>query len=196
MKNKQIQLIVKCAMLAALAAVVMLFKVSLPFVPPFYELDLSEVIIMLTGFALGPVAAIITEALKIVLNLLMDGSSTAGVGEFANFIMGLAFVLPAVIYYHKHKTRSAAAKGMIFGVISLCIIACILNYFVLLPVYAYFFKMDIAALVAMGSEINPAINNLFTFIVIGVLPFNIIKGAITSIVVYFTYKKVSPILKK
>lgn len=196
MKNKQIQLIVKCAMLAALAAVVMLFKVSLPFVPPFYELDLSEVIIMLTGFALGPVAAIITEALKIVLNLLMDGSSTAGVGEFANFIMGLAFVLPAILYYHKHKTRSAAAKGMAFGVISLCVVACILNYFVLLPVYAYFFKMDIAALVAMGSEINPAINNLFTFIVIGVLPFNIIKGTITSIVVYFTYKKVSPILKK
>ncbi len=196
MKNKQSQLMIKCAMLAALAAVVMLLKASLPFVPPFYELDLSEVIVMLAGFALGPVAAIITEAMKILLNLLMDGSATMGVGEFANFVMGLSFVLPASIYYQRHKTRKAAAIGMGIGVISLCIVACLLNYFVLLPVYAYFFKMDIQALVEMGSAINPGIDNLFTFIVIGVLPFNIIKGVLSSIVVYFTYKKVSPILKK
>ena len=196
MKNKKMQLIVKCSMMAALAAVIMLFKVSLPFVPPFYELDLSEVIVMLTGFALGPIAAIITEALKIVINLLLNGTATMGVGEFANFVMGLSFVLPAVIYYHAHKTRKSAAIGMAIGVISLCIVACLMNYFVLLPVYAYFFKMDIAALVDMGRALNGNITNLFTFITIGVLPFNIMKGVISSILVYLTYKKVSPILKK
>lgn len=195
MKNTKIQLICKCAMMSALAAIVMLFEFAVPLVPPFYELDFSEVIILLTGFALGPMAAVITEALKIVLNLLLNGTNTMGVGEFANFMMGLALVLPATIYYQRHKTKKDALIGMIIGTIVLCIVAAFLNYFVMLPAYAYFLNIPMVGLIQSATAVNGNINNLFTLIILAVVPFNFLKGVLTSLIVLLTYKKVSHILK-
>ena len=88
MKNNKVQVLVKVSMMAAIAAILMIFEFTLPFVPPFYELDFSEVIVLLTGFALGPMAAIMCEALKIILNLLFNGTNTMFVGELANFVIG------------------------------------------------------------------------------------------------------------
>lgn len=195
MKNTKIQLICKCAMMSALAAIIMLFEFAVPLVPPFYELDFSEVIILLTGFALGPMAAVITEALKIVLNLLLNGTSTMGVGEFANFMMGLSFVLPATIYYQRHKTKKDALIGMIIGTIVLCIVSAFLNYFVMLPAYAYFLNIPMEGLIQSATAVNGNINNLFTLIILAVVPFNFLKGVLTSFIVLLTYKKVSHILK-
>lgn len=195
MKNTKIQLICKCAMMSALAAIVMLFEFAVPLVPPFYELDFSEVIILLTGFALGPMAAVITEALKIVLNLLLNGTNTMGVGEFANFMMGLALVLPATIYYQRHKTKKDALIGMIIGTIVLCIVSAFLNYFVMLPAYAYFLNIPMEGLIQSATAVNGNINNLFTLIILAVVPFNFLKGVLTSLIVLLTYKKVSHILK-
>lgn len=195
MKNTKIQLICKCAMMSALAAIIMLFEFAVPLVPPFYELDFSEVIILLTGFALGPMAAVITEALKIVLNLLLNGTSTMGVGEFANFMMGLSFVLPATIYYQRHKTKKDALIGMIIGTIVLCIVSAFLNYFVMLPAYAYFLNIPMEGLIQSATAVNGNINNLFTLIILAVVPFNFLKGVLTSLIVLLTYKKVSHILK-
>lgn len=195
MKNTKIQLICKCAMMSALAAIIMLFEFAVPLVPPFYELDFSEVIILLTGFALGPMAAVITEALKIVLNLLLNGTSTMGVGEFANFMMGLSFVLPATIYYQRHKTKKDALIGMIIGTVVLCIVSAFLNYFVMLPAYAYFLNIPMEGLIQSATAVNGNINNLFTLIILAVVPFNFLKGVLTSLIVLLTYKKVSHILK-
>lgn len=195
MKNTKIQLICKCAMMSALAAIIMLFEFAVPLVPPFYELDFSEVIILLTGFALGPMAAVITEALKIVLNLLLNGTNTMGVGEFANFMMGLSFVLPATIYYQRHKTKKDALIGMIIGTIVLCIVSAFLNYFVMLPAYAYFLNIPMEGLIQSATAVNGNINNLFTLIILAVVPFNFLKGVLTSFIVLLTYKKVSHILK-
>ncbi|NBK96851.1 MAG: ECF transporter S component [Erysipelotrichia bacterium] len=196
MKNSKVQLLCKCAMMGALAAIVMLLEFAIPLVPPFYELDFSEVIILLTGFALGPLAAFISEAIKIILNLLLNGSTTMGVGEFANFLMGLSFVLPATFYYRKHKTKKDALYGMVISTIILCICAAILNYFVLLPAYAYFMNLPMDTLIQIGTAANSHITNLFTLIIIAVVPFNLLKGILTSLIVMLTYKKVSPILKK
>lgn len=195
MKNTKIQLICKGAMMSALAAIIMLFEFAIPLVPPFYELDFSEVIVLLTGFALGPMAAVITEALKIVLNLLLNGTNTMGVGEFANFMMGLALVLPATIYYQRHKTKKDALIGMIIGTIVLCIVAAFLNYFVMLPAYAYFLNIPMEGLIQSATAVNGNINNLFTLIILAVVPFNFLKGVLTSLIVLLTYKKVSHILK-
>lgn len=196
MKNTKIQLICKCAMMGALAAIIMLFEFAIPMVPPFYELDFSEVVILLTGFALGPVAAVISEAVKIVINLLLNGTITMGVGELANFLMGIALVLPATIYYQKHKTKKAAFIGMGMGTLSMLIISALLNYFLLLPAYTYFLNIPMDALIGMASTVNGNVTNLFTLIILAVVPFNLLKGVATSIIVLLTYKKVSPILKK
>ncbi|MDH6366556.1 MULTISPECIES: ECF transporter S component [unclassified Breznakia] len=191
--NKKLETLIKVSVLAAIAAVVMLFEVSLvPLVPPFYKVDLSEVIVLLGGFALGPGPAIMIEALKNFINFLLDGTTTMGIGEVANFLMGCALVLPASYMYHKNKTKKQALLGMLVGIISLCVVAMILNYFVLLPAYAYFFKMPIEAFLSQASI---PVSSLFTFMLVAVLPFNLIKGFLSCLVVFLLYKRVTPILK-
>ena len=196
MKNNKVQMICKVAMLSAIAAILMLLEFAIPFVPPFYQIDFSEVIVLLCGFALGPLAAIICEAMKIILNLLMNSTNTYGVGELANFIVGCSFVLPATIYYHKHKSKKYALRGMIIGTISLCIVAVLMNYFVLLPAYSYFLKIPMEGLISIGTSVNGNIDSLFSFILFAVAPFNLLKGIVSSTIVLMIYKKVSPILKK
>lgn len=193
--SDKVRKMVQIGMLSAIAVVLMLFEIPLPFAPAFYEIDFSEVPVMIGAFAMGPMAAVAIEFIKILLNLAINGTMTAGVGEIANFLIGISLVLPAAIIYKKRKTRKAAAIGMILGTVFMTIIGCILNAYVLLPTYAKAFSMPIDGLVAMGSAINKSITSLFTFVAFAVAPFNLLKGVLVSIIVFFMYKKVSPLLK-
>ena len=147
-------------------------------------------------FAIGPMAGVIIEMIKILLNFIVNGTTTAGVGEIANFIIGCALVAPAAIIYKNGKSKKYALIGLGVGTVFMTIIGSLMNAFVILPVYAKAFNMPIGALVSMGSAINPAINNLFSFIIFAVVPFNLLKGIIVSIITMLTYKKISPILHK
>lgn len=186
----------KIGVLSAIAVVLMLISFPIVIAPSFYKLDFSEVAVLLGGFALGPVAAIIIETIKILLNLLINGTQTAGVGELANFIMGLALVLPAVYIYRYKKSFKTAIIGMSVGTLSFCIIGGLLNAFVLLPVYSTVYGMPLDALISMGTKINSFITNIQTFVLLAVTPFNIIKSILSSAVVILIYKRVSPILQK
>jgi riboflavin transporter FmnP len=183
------------AILGAMAVVLMLFEIPLWFAPPFYELDFSEVPVLIGAFALGPVAGIITEAIKILANFVITGTDTVGVGELANFIIGCSFVVPAAIVYHKNKSFKAAIKGLILGTALMIVLGAFINAFVLLPVYAYFFKMPMDALIGMGTKVNPSINNLSTFVFYAVIPFNALKGTLVSLVTLLIYKRVSGAIK-
>lgn len=186
--------ITKVSILAAIAFVLMLFEIPMPFAPSFYKMGLDEVAVMIAGFAMGPWAAVATEALKIVLNLLFQGTTTAGVGELTNFLLGMFYVLPAAIYYQHHKNRKGAMIGLLLGSISLAVFGAILNYFVSLPMYSYFYGLPLDAIIGMGAAINPLITNRFTFCLFSVLPFNLVKAAATSLVTLLLYKRVSPLL--
>ena len=196
MKNSKVQLLCKVAILAAISAIVMVFEFALPFAPSFYELDFSEVIVLLAGFALGPMAAVMVEAMKIVLNIFINGTTTMFVGEFANFVMGCAFVLPATLLYHKQKNRKSAVKGMILGTLSLTIVSAFVNCYIMLPAYSFFMNLPMDVFVSMGTAINASITSVWGLILLAVVPFNFLKGVLTSIIVFAVYKKVSPILKK
>lgn len=191
-----IQTIAKISILGALAFLVMLFEIVIPFVPSFYKLGLDEAVVLIGGFALGPWAAVCIEALKIALTLIIRGSTTAGVGEISNFLIGLSFVLPATIIYQKHKTRKSAIFGLLIGSICLVVFGGLINYFVILPAYAYFMKLPIDAIIDAGHVINSNINSVLTMVLLATTPFNIIKSVVLSIVVLLVYKRVSPILKK
>lgn len=191
-----VQTIAKISILGALAFMVMLFEIVLPFVPSFYKLGLDEAIVLIGGFALGPWAAVCIEALKIALNLIIGGSITAGVGELANFLIGLSFVLPATIIYQRHKTRKSAMIGLLTGSICMTVFGGLINYFVLLPAYSYFMNLPLADLINLGTVINPNINSVLTLVLLATTPFNILKGVVLSLVVLLTYKRISPILKK
>lgn len=182
-------------MLAAISVILMLFEIPLPFAPAFYEIDFSEVPVMVGCFTMGPAAGAAIEFLKILLNFAMNGTDTAGVGEFANFLIGCSLVVPAAIIYKKKRTKSGAVIGMAVGTAFMTFVGCFLNAFVLLPAYAKAFGMPIDALVGMGSAVNGHITDLATFAIFAVAPFNLLKGFLVCAIVLLIYKKISPILK-
>lgn len=195
-RKMSIDTIAKVSILGALAFLVMLFEIPLPFAPSFYKLGFDEVIVLIGGFALGPWAAVCIEGLKIVLNLLYNGTITAGTGELSNFLIGLALVLPATLIYRGNKTIKSAVIGLLVGTITMAILGALINYFIILPAYAYFMKIPLEGLIAAGTAVNPSINGMLSFVLLATVPFNLLKGILVSIVVFISYKKVSPLLKK
>lgn len=191
----KVRMMAQMGMLSAIAVVLMLFEIPLPFAPSFYEIDFSEVPVLIGCFTMGPLAGAIIELLKILLNFAINGTATAGVGEVANFLIGCAFVIPAAVIYKKKRTRTGAIIGMVTGTLFMTFIGCFLNAFVLLPTYAKAFGMPIDALVGMGTAVNSRITSLTTFVIFAVAPFNLLKGFLVSLIVFLIYKKISPILK-
>lgn len=191
----KVRTMAQIGMLAAISIVLMMFELPLPFAPSFYKLDFSEIPVIIGCFAMGPLAGILIELIKIILNLVISGTITGGVGEAANFLIGCALVVPAGMIYRKMKTKKGALIGMITGTLGMTAIGCILNAYLLLPIYAKVFEMPIDALVEIGSKINPAITGLGGFVMFAVAPFNILKGVLVSLVVLLIYKKISPIFK-
>lgn len=186
---------VTVAMLGAISMILMLFEIPLWFAPSFYEIDLSEVPVLIGTFALGPLAGAATELVKILLKLVFKGTNTAFVGDFANFLIGCALVVPAGLIYKMRKTKKMAVAGMAAGTIAMTVAGCFINAYVLLPAYGKAFGMPIDALVGMGTAVNPAITGLGTFVILAVAPFNIVKGVVVSVITLLLYKYVSPILK-
>lgn len=186
--------LVQIAMLGAVAAVLMIFEFPLPIAPPFYKLDLSELPVLIGAFAMGPLAGMAIELVKILLNLVMDGSTTMFVGELANFVMGCALIVPAGIIYRMRKDKKHAMIGMGVGVILMTVTSVLMNAYVMLPLYSKAF-MPLDTIIAAGSKIYPAVTNLLTFCVLIVAPFNLIKGVVISIITAVIYKYISRILK-
>ncbi len=180
----------------AIAGALMFLEFPLPFAPTFYKLDFSEVPVLIGSFSLGPVAGILIELVKILVHLLIKGTSTAGVGELANFIIGCSFVVPAGLIYKARKTRKNAIIGMAAGTVFMTVVGCFVNAFMLLPTYAAAFHMPIDALIGMGTAVNPGINSLLTFALLAVAPFNLLKGAVVSVITFLLYKRVSGLIHR
>ena len=194
-KRMKTRNMVSIAMLAAVAVVLMLFEFPLPFLPPFYKIDASELPVIIGAFAMGPWAGMLIELIKILLNLLIDGSTTACVGEFANFLIGCSFAMPASVMYYRKKSKKNAVLGLIIGTVTCAVVGCLLNAYLLLPAYSKAFKMDIEALIAMGTAANKAIDSMFTFVLFATAPLNILKCSLVSVITMLIYKPISRILK-
>lgn len=166
---------VKISLLTGIAFILMF--IEFPVIPifPWLKMDISDVPALMGAFAFGPLAGVLIEFLKVTMNFLLSGSSTGGVGEVANFIIGASFVAPAAFIYWKNKSKKSAVLGMIFGIIIMEVVAIIANVYFLLPVY--------------GMNMAPA--ELMQYVTVGLLPFNGIKGIVISVLTYAIYKKVS-----
>jgi riboflavin transporter FmnP len=184
-----------CAMQAALATILFLFEFPLPFLAPsFYELDFSEVPVMIGAFYLGPVAGVTIEMLKILLKLVMKGTSTAFVGDLANFVVGCSFVLPASIIYHIRKNKNTAILGLGVGTICMTIFGSAFNAIYLLPAFSKLYGIPLDQLVAMGTAINSRIDSVTTLVLFAVAPLNLIKGVMISVPTLLLYKRISKVL--
>ena len=183
------------AMLGALSGLLMLIEFPLGFIAPsFYKLDLSEIPVMIGTFAFGPIQGVVIEAVKIIIKLILKGTSTGFVGDLANFIIGCAMVIPAGIIYKRKKTKKSAVIGMIVSTLVMAVVGVFLNAYVMIPMYSAFMPID--QIVEAGKAIIPWVNSTFTFCLFCVLPFNLIKGIIVSVVVAIIYKPLSRLIHK
>lgn len=180
------------AILAAIGSV--LYKLEIIVFPavPFYKLDLSNLPILLGTFAMGPLIGSVTLLIKSAVGLLT--SSSQGVGELADFLLGMAMVLPVGLLYRRRKSRSAAILGMAIGGVAATIAGVLLNYYVLIPFFANLFGMPVNAIVEMGTKMIPAVDSLWTFVWFVTAPFNLIKWSVIALVTGLIYKPLSPIL--
>lgn len=195
-EKTKINKLVIMAMFSAVAAVLMYVEFPITFIAPsFYEMDLSEVPVMIGSFMLGPCAGVIMEAVKVLLKLVLKGTSTAFVGDFANFILGCALVVPASVLYHTKKTKKRAVIGLVTGGIVLIVSGVFLNALYLLPKYSQLYGMPVETFINMGAAINPAISNIFTFVILAVAPFNLIKATVVGVITMLLYKYLSRLIK-
>lgn len=181
---------------SAIAAVLMLFELPLWFAPSFYELDFSEIPVMICAFAMGPVAGVAAELCKVLLKLVLKGTTTAFVGDFANFVVGCSLVLPASIAYYAKKSKKTAILGLILGTAVMTVFGSGFNALYLLPKFSELFGMPMDAIISMGTAVNSSIHSVWTLVFFAVVPFNILKGLLVSAVTMLLYKHISPILKK
>ncbi len=185
-----------CGMFAAIAAVLMVLEMPVPFAPPFYGLDLSELPALVGTFAFGPVAGVLIEFCKVILKILFKPSTTAFVGELANFVIGCSYLLPASAVYLLHKTRKNAIIAMLAGTLCMTVFGTAFNAVYLLPKFAQMFHMPMEEIIAMGTEINPSIHSVTSLVILAVAPLNLLKGGLVSVITLLIYKKISPIMKE
>lgn len=183
------------AIFAAIAAVLMFLEIPLFFAPSFYEIDLSEIPVLICTFYLGPVAGVACEFMKIVLKLLLKGTSTLFVGDFANFVVGCSLILPASIVYHCNKTKKGAVIGLAIGTLVMTVFGSLFNAVYLLPKFAQIYGMPLEAIIAMGTQVNASITSVSTLVLFAVVPFNILKGILVSFLTMLLYKRVQRLLR-
>lgn len=195
-KNKLLNVsnMTKIAIFGAISGVLMLFKFPIPIAPAFMTIDFSDVAVLMSGFVLGPVSGVFTALIKILLNLIFTGTTTAYVGELSNFIVTAIFVFSASYIYHKKKTKKNAVIAMVISVITMTVIATLSNYFIIFPLYANIYGIKIEDFLKFVPKLK-YINSYFDLIVFSVVPFNIVKGTLNALITFVTYKKISKIMK-
>ena len=180
-------------MLGAMAALLMFFEIPLVFLAPnFYKMDFSELPVMVGTFALGPAAGALIEAVKILIKLLIKPTTTGGVGELANFVVGCAMAVPAGLLYRAHKNKKTAVKSLLLGTLSMTVLGIVVNALVMLPFYSKFMPME--TIINLGAKVVPAVDSVWTFCLFCVGPFNLFKGVVISVITFLLYKRVSPLI--
>ena len=186
---------VMIGMFSAIAGILYCFDFSVPIAPSFYKLDFSELPPLIAGFAFGPVAGVLTEFIKVVIKLLIKSTSTAFVGDFANFLIGSMLVLPASVIYLFNKTKKTAILGCICGTLVMTVFGTLFNALYLIPTYVALFGMPLDVILGMGKAINPKVTDITSFVILMVAPLNLIKGTVISVITMLVYKRISPIVK-
>lgn len=179
------------AMLAAVSSVLMFFSFNVPLMPSFLKMDFSELPALLASFALGPLSGVMVCLVKNLVNLFF--TTTGGVGELSNFLIGICFVFPAGLIYRRHKSRKSALIGSIIGAVAMAVLSVFSNNYIVYPVYTVFMPMD--TILGMYRVINPNVQTLWDALIWFNMPFTFIKGLFSVGIAFLIYKPLSPILK-
>ncbi len=183
------------AMLSAVAFVLMFLDFSMPmFIPSFVKMDFSDLPALLGAFALGPTYGIVISLVKNLLHLIIPGTSTAGVGELANFLLGAIFAYVAGFIYKRNKTKKSAVIGAVVGAAAMAVLSVPVNYFITYPAYVQFYHLPLEAIIGMYQALVSSADSLIKCLVIFNLPFTLVKGLLDAVLCMLIYKPLSPIL--
>lgn len=185
---------VKIGMLSGLGMILMLLDFPLPIFPTFLKFDLSDAPAVIGAFAMGPAAGVMIEFLKNVLKIIVR-SNTGGVGELANFLVGVAYVLPLALVYKKWPTKLGVFWGSLLAIVSGAVVAGVLNFFIFIPAYAAVMGYPVEAFVSMAAKVNSAVVDLRTLVLFAIVPFNLVKGVVVAVSGLGLFKALQPLWK-
>lgn len=188
-KNLSIQYLTRIAVLAAVAAI--LFMIEIPVIA-FYKLDVSNLPALLGAFSMGPGAGMMILFIKSLLGLLH--STSGGVGELADFIAGVAYVLPAALLYRQRKSRKSALIGMAVGTLCIIVVSVLVNWLIMIPFYMNAFGMPMESVIGMAAKVLPFVDTELKLLLFVTAPFNLLKGVVLSLLTFLLYKRLSPLL--
>lgn len=191
----QTSAMVKIGMLSGLGMVLMLLNFPLPIFPSFLKIDFSDAPALVGTFYMGPAAGVLIQLLKNILKVIVE-NNTGGVGELANFLVGTAYVIPLGLIYKKRQDYSGVLLGSILSVLTMTVVAGILNYFVFIPAFAWVMGLEISDFVSAAAKVNAAIVDLRTMVFFGIMPFNLVKGTLVSFVGFVLFKALQPLWKQ
>ena len=191
MKRFNVRKLTVTAMLSAVATVLMFFSFNVPLMPSFIKLDLSELPALIASFSMGPVAGAVVCLVKNLVNLFF--STTGGVGELSNFLLGCCFVVPAGIVYQRKQNLAGAVIGSISGSAAMAVLSVFTNYFVVYPIYTAFLPME--TIMGMYQAINPNVETLWQALLLFNTPFTFIKGLCSVVITLLIYKGIAPVLQ-
>lgn len=188
--------ITRIAILASISAVLLFANFPILVFPGFYKIDFSEIPCLLCGFALGPTSGVVCVILSRFLNIVLEGGSeTAYIGELASTLISISFVFVSSIIYKKAHTKKGAIISLAISVIASSLIAGIVNYFILLPMYESLMHFPLESIISSASDMIPLIKNKLSFVLFCTIPFNLLKGLFNSIIIVLLYKRISPLIK-
>lgn len=184
-----------CGIMGGLCSVLMLFRFPLPFMPPFMSFDFAGLVEIIGGFVMGPVAAVSIIIVKVLIQAMTQGTSSAWTGELQNIMLSCAYVLPAVLIYDRNKSKKTAIGGMIVGTIVCAVVAVFTNLYMIIPFYASFSGWTLDDILAMCQAVNPLLSSKWSLAFLGIVPFNLIKNGVLSLLTFVVYKKISRQIK-
>ncbi len=188
------RVLVKVSLLSALAFMLMFVEMPIPgLFPDFLKIDISDMPALIAGLAMGPAAGVCVEIIKNFLHTIV-ATTTGGVGELANIIVGSVFVIATSHIYRKKRNMKSLLVGFACGTVAMAVVGSLVNYFFLLPFYGQLMGMD--AIIGLGKAVNPKVNDLASFVLYFIAPFNIIKGIMISLLSIPLYKKLEKIIKE
>ncbi len=189
-RSRHIRFLVITGILSAVSAVLMMLSFSVPFMPSFIKLDFSELPALIAAYSMGPISGILVCLIKNLINLPM--TTTGGIGELSNFLLGVAFVVPAGALYHRKKTRGGALSAAFVGSACMALLGLPLNYFVTYPAYTKIFPLE--AIVGAYQSIFPGVDGLFSCLLLFNVPFTFLKGMLNTGLTFLIYKHISPLI--
>lgn len=185
--------LVLTAILGAIAYLLMMFKFPLPFMPPFMDFDLAGVPELIGTFLLGPVSGLMIVLIKLLIKLSTAGTSSMFTGEIQNFLLSASFILPAWFFYQRSNTKQQAFWGMLTGTFSAIVVACLSNIYFIIPFYAKLYGLSMDAIIAMTQAVNPFVDSVGKLVIIGIIPFNLIKFGVCASIVYLSLDRLRAI---